>query len=160
VSEQVLDKTKESFIILNAFVIFEVNHSVRIFSGFPFWWHDLIFQNKLSRCCGLCSPHISTKQKCEHGILKKCCGLCSPHISANQKCEHGILKRCCGLCSPHISANQKCEHGVAYSRHSVGANIWHPGYAKSRFDQNVNAPSFKLRVREENRLRLLERVRA
>jgi hypothetical protein len=49
---------------------------------------------------------------------------------------------------------------VAYSRHSVGANIWHPGYAKSRFDQNFNAPSFKLRVREENRLRLLERVRA
>ena len=47
---------------------------------------------------------------------------------------------------------------VAYSRHSVGANIWHPGYAKSRFDQNFSAPTFKLRMREENRLRLLERV--
>jgi ATP-dependent exoDNAse (exonuclease V) alpha subunit len=46
---------------------------------------------------------------------------------------------------------------VAYSRHSVGANIWHPGYAKSRFDQNFSAPTFKLRMREENRLRLLER---
>ena len=47
---------------------------------------------------------------------------------------------------------------VAFSRHSVGINIFHPGYANSRFDQNFNAPTFKLRMREENRLRLLERV--
>ena len=46
---------------------------------------------------------------------------------------------------------------VAFSRHSVGVNIFHPGYANSRFDLNFNAPTFKLRMREESRLRALER---
>jgi len=46
---------------------------------------------------------------------------------------------------------------VAFSRHSVGDNIFHPGYANSRFETNFNAPSFKQRMREEARLRSLER---
>ena len=45
---------------------------------------------------------------------------------------------------------------VAFSRHSVGVNIFHPGYANSRFDLNFNAPTFKLRMREELRLRALD----
>jgi hypothetical protein len=47
---------------------------------------------------------------------------------------------------------------VAFSRHSVGVNIFHFGYANSRFDLNFNAPTFKLRMREEVRLRALERA--
>ena len=46
---------------------------------------------------------------------------------------------------------------VAFSRHSVGVNIFHFGYEKSKFDLNFNAPTFKLRMREEVRLRALER---
>jgi ATP-dependent exoDNAse (exonuclease V) alpha subunit len=45
---------------------------------------------------------------------------------------------------------------VAFSRHSVGANIFHPGYSNSRLEQNFLAPSFKQRMREELRLRSLE----
>ena len=47
---------------------------------------------------------------------------------------------------------------VAFSRHSVGINIFHPGYANSRLEQNFLAPSFKQRMREEVRLRSLERL--
>jgi ATP-dependent DNA helicase PIF1 len=45
---------------------------------------------------------------------------------------------------------------VAFSRHSVGINIFHPGYPNSRLEQNFLAPSFKQRMREEVRLRSLE----
>jgi ATP-dependent exoDNAse (exonuclease V) alpha subunit len=47
---------------------------------------------------------------------------------------------------------------VSFSRHSVGANIFHPGYSNSRLEQNFLAPSFKQRMREEIRLRSLERL--
>ena len=46
---------------------------------------------------------------------------------------------------------------VAFSRHSVGVNIFHFGYANSRFNLNFNAPTFKLRILEEVRLYALER---